>query len=239
MSRCTQLRQSKSCIRPFLLLSGGTVFVCRSAEKWIGCILVYKWRWGVGGVINIVWLLMLACAMAAAIRQGDIGLFTDGVLRGASQAVELAFSLVGVMMLWMGLLALLEQSGLLRRLAGLLSPLLGRLFPELPPGSPALQCIALNFCANLLGLGNAATPFGLKAMGELQKLNPRPDTASNSMITLLLLNTSAVTLLPTTIIALRSAAGAADPADIVPCCVLASLGGMLVGLIVHAVIRRC
>lgn len=189
-------------------------------------------------MVNIIWLTLLGCGFAAAVWQGDVGLLTDGVLRGAAQAVELAFSLAGVMMLWMGLLALLEQSGLLCSLAGLLAPLLRRLFPELPPSSPALQCIALNFCANLLGLGNAATPFGLKAMSELQKLNPRPDIASNSMITLLLLNTSAVTLLPTTIIALRSAAGSANPAEIVPCCVLASLGGLLVGLAVHAVLRR-
>ena len=189
-------------------------------------------------MINIVWLAMLVCGFAAAVYQGDVGMLTDGVLRGAAQAVELAFSLAGVMMLWTGLLALLEQSGLLRIVAGLLSPLLRRLFPELSPGSPALQCIALNFCANLLGLGNAATPFGLKAMGELQKLNPKPDTASNSMITLLLLNTSAVTLLPTTVIALRSAAGAAAPADVLPLCVLASLGGLSVGLAVHTLLRR-
>lgn len=189
-------------------------------------------------MVNVVWVVMLLGGFAAAVMQGNVGLVTEAAFRGAGKGVELVLSLAGVMMLWLGVLALLERSGLLALLSKMFSPLFRLLFPELPPDSAALSSIALNFCANLLGLGNAATPFGLKAMQELQRLNPEPETASDSMITLLLLNTTAVTLLPTTVIALRSSAGAANPAEIAVFCVLSSLVGFLVGLAAHALLRR-
>lgn len=189
-------------------------------------------------MINIIWLLMLLAAWAAAVYQGDIGLFTDGVFAGARQAVELVIDLAGVMMLWMGILALLSESGLLSRMSAVFKPVFRLIFPTLPPESRAFEYIAMNFCANLLGLGNAATPFGLQAIAELQKENPQPDTATDNMITLLLLNTSAVSILPTTVIALRSAAGAVSPAEIVPCCVAASAVGLAVGLMAQAILRR-
>ncbi len=189
-------------------------------------------------MINLIWLLMLLAAWAAAVHQGNIGLFTDGVFAGARQAIDLAINLAGVMMLWMGILALLSKSGLLSRMSAVFKPVFGLIFPTLPPESQAFEYIAMNFCANLLGLGNAATPFGLQAMAELQKENQQPDTATDNMITLLLLNTSAVSLLPTTVIALRGAAGAISPADIVPCCVAASAVGLAIGLMVQAILRR-
>ena len=181
---------------------------------------------------------MLLAGFAAAAWQGNIGLVTQAAFAGANKSVSLIISLAGVLMLWLGVLALLEQSGLLAKLGRFFAPLLHRLFPELPADSPAFSGIVLNFCANLLGLGNAATPFGLQAMQELQRLNPRPDTASNSMITLLLLNTSAVTLLPTTVIALRSSAGSANPAEIVGLCILSPAFGLAVGLLAHTLCRR-
>ncbi len=189
-------------------------------------------------MVNIIWLLLLLAGFAAAAWQGNIGMVTQAAFAGAAKSVDLIVSLAGVLMLWLGVLALMEASGLLQKLAGLLSPLLRHLFPELPADSPAFSGIVLNFCANLLGLGNAATPFGLQAMQELQQLNPKPDTASDSMITLLLLNTSAITLLPTTVIALRSSAGSANPTEILLLCILSSAFGLLVGLAAHAVLRR-
>ncbi len=189
-------------------------------------------------MVNLIWFLLLLAGFAAAAWQGNIGLVTQAAFAGANKSVSLIISLAGVLMLWLGVLALLEQSGLLAKLGRFFAPLLHRLFPELPADSPAFSGIVLNFCANLLGLGNAATPFGLQAMQELQRLNPRPDTASNSMITLLLLNTSAVTLLPTTVIALRSSAGSANPAEIVVLCILSSAFGLAVGLLAHTLCRR-
>ncbi len=189
-------------------------------------------------MVNLIWFLLLLAGFAAAAWQGNIGLVTQAAFAGANKSVSLIISLAGVLMLWLGVLALLEQSGLLAKLGRFFAPLLHRLFPELPADSSAFSGIVLNFCANLLGLGNAATPFGLQAMQELQRLNPRPDTASNSMITLLLLNTSAVTLLPTTVIALRSSAGSANPAEIVVLCILSSAFGLAVGLLVHTLCRR-
>ncbi len=189
-------------------------------------------------MVNLIWFLLLLAGFAAAAWQGNIGLVTQAAFAGANKSVSLIISLAGVLMLWLGVLALLEQSGLLAKLGRFFAPLLHRLFPELPADSSAFSGIVLNFCANLLGLGNAAPPFGLQAMQELQRLNPRPDTASNSMITLLLLNTSAVTLLPTTVIALRSSAGSANPAEIVVLCILSSAFGLAVGLLVHTLCRR-
>ncbi len=188
-------------------------------------------------MINLVWLFLLLAGFAAAAWQGNIDLVTQAAFAGAAKSINLIISLAGVLMLWLGVLALLEKSGLLQKLAALLAPLLRRLFPELPADSPAFSGIVLNFCANLLGLGNAATPFGLQAMQDLQRLNPRPDEASDSMITLLLLNTSAITLLPTTVIALRSSAGSANPTEILPLCILSSCFGLAVGLLAHALIR--
>lgn len=189
-------------------------------------------------MLNLIWVFMLAAGFLAAAVNGNVAVVTEAALSGAAKAIKLAFDLSAGMFLWLGLLALLRESGLLQKLARLLSPLLLRLFPDLQADSPAFGNIVLNFSANLLGLGNAATPFGLKAMQELARNNPRPDTATDNMITLLILNTTAPTLLPTTIIALRASMGAASPADIVPVCFAASLFGLLVGLAAHFWLRR-
>lgn len=190
-------------------------------------------------MLGAVWVLLLVLGFLAAAYQGDIGLVTAGALAGAAQALELIWSLSGGIMLWLGLLALLRESGLMQKLARLFAPFMRRLFPEVSADSPALGDIVLNFCANLLGLGNAATPFGIRAMQELERDNPEPGRATDSMITLLLLNTTAPTLLPTTIIALRAAGGSANPAEIVPLAFAASLFGLAVGLLAHwALVRR-
>ena len=189
-------------------------------------------------VLNFIWVILLATGVLAAAAQGNIGIATEAAISGAAKAIDLAIELAAGMLLWLGLLALLKESGLLQKLAGLLSPLLRRLFPDLSRESEAFGNIVLNFSANLLGLGNAATPFGIKAMQELNRANPNPDTATDDMITLLVLNTTAPTLLPATVIALRSAMGSANPAEIVPVCFTASLFGMAVGLAVHFWLRR-
>lgn len=141
----------------------------------------------------------------------------------AEVAVTLAIGLIGVMGLFLGLMKVAEQGGLLRIIAKLLRPLLVRLFPDVPPQHPAMGAMIMNISANALGLGNAATPFGIRAMQELDKLNPHKGTATNSMALFLAINTSSVTLLPTGVIAIRASAGSADPAGIVPTTLIATI----------------
>ena len=146
-----------------------------------------------------------------------------GVVNSAESAVELAIGLVGVMALFLGLMKVAEQGGLMRVVAKALRPVLTRLFPEVPAQHPAMGAIIMNLSANILGLGNAATPFGIRAMQQLDKLNPQKGTATNAMALFLAMNTSSVTLLPTGVIALRASAGSDDPAGIVPTTLAATI----------------
>ena len=153
-----------------------------------------------------------------------------GMLDSAADAVELALGLVGAMTLFLGLLKVAEAGGLLTILARVIRPLMTRLFPEVPPEHPAMGAMILNISATTLGLGNAATPFGIRAMQELDKLNPQPGTATNAMALFLAINTSGITLLPTTVIALRAAAGSVDPADVLPTTLFATVCGTLAAI---------
>lgn len=156
----------------------------------------------------------------------------------AAGAVELAIGLVGVMTLFLGLMKVAEAGGMLIILARLIRPLMVRLFPEVPPDHPAMGAMILNLSANALGLGNAATPFGIRAMQELDRLNPHPGTATNAMALFLAVNTSSVTLLPTGVIALRAAAGSADPAAILPTTLLATIGSTSAALLATKLYQR-
>lgn len=140
---------------------------------------------------------------------------TTALIEASKSSVELAIGLVGVMAFFLGLMKVAEAGGLLQIIARLLRPLMVRLFPEVPEDHPAMGAMIMNMSANALGLGNAATPFGIRAMQELNKLNPVKGTASNAMVLFLAINTSSVTLLPTGVIALRASAGSADPAGII------------------------
>jgi spore maturation protein SpmA len=148
---------------------------------------------------------------------------SKAVVESAAGSVDLALGLIGVMTLFLGLMKVAEAGGLLRILARLIRPLMVRLFPHVPPDHPAMGAMILNMSANAMGLGNAATPFGIRAMQELDKLNSQPGTATDSMALFLAINTSSVTLLPTGVIALRAAAGSADPAGILPTTLFATL----------------
>ncbi|WP_428354025.1 nucleoside recognition domain-containing protein [Methyloprofundus sp.] len=148
---------------------------------------------------------------------------TTALIEASKSSVELAIGLVGVMAFFLGLMKVAEAGGLLQIIARLLRPLMVRLFPEVPEDHPAMGAMIMNMSANALGLGNAATPFGIRAMQELDKLNPVKGTASNAMVLFLAINTSSVTLLPTGIIALRASAGSADPAGIIPTTLFATL----------------
>ena len=156
---------------------------------------------------------------------------STAMVESAAGAVELALGLIGVMTLFLGLMKVAEAGGMLSMLARLIRPLMVRLFPDVPPEHPAMGAMILNMSANALGLGNAATPFGIKAMQDLDKLNPRPGTATDSMVMFLAINTSSVTLLPTGVIALRAAAGSVDPAGILPTTLFATMCSTVVAVI--------
>jgi spore maturation protein SpmA len=160
------------------------------------------------------------------------------MVASAGGAVELAIGLIGVMTLLLGLMKIAEAGGLLRIIARLIRPLMVRLFPEVPADHPAMGAMILNLSANVLGLGNAATPFGIRAMQELDKLNPEKGTATNAMALFLAINTSSITLLPTGVIALRAAAGSMDPAAILPTTLFATMGSTLVAIVAAKIYSR-
>jgi spore maturation protein SpmA len=165
-------------------------------------------------------------------------LLSKAMIEAASGAVTLAIGLVGVMTLFMGLMKVAEAGGMLRIIARLIRPLMVRLFPDVPAEHPAMGAMILNLSANALGLGNAATPFGIRAMQELEKLSSRPGTATNAMVLFLAINTSSVTLLPTGVIALRAAAGSVDPAAILPTTLCATIGSTTVAILAAKLYSR-
>jgi len=156
---------------------------------------------------------------------------STAMIESAKGAVDLAIGLVGVMTLFLGLMKIAEAGGLLKVISRLLRPLMTRLFPDVPADHPAMGAMILNLSANVLGLGNAATPFGIRAMQELDRLNPGKGTATDAMVLFLAINTSSVTLLPTGVIALRAAAGSADPAGILPTTLFATMGSTAIAII--------
>jgi len=190
-------------------------------------------------MINVIWLLLIVAGVVCAGWQGQIEVVTQSALNAAEQAVELSFKLIGVMSLWLGLMKIADRSGLVATLSKFLSPLIQVLFPSVPKQHPAMGAIIMTLCANMIGLGNAVTPLGIKAMQELQKLNPKKDTASDAMCTLLALCTTGFTLVPATVIALRSAAGSTDPTAIVGATIIVSFTATSVVLIADRCCRYC
>lgn len=181
-------------------------------------------------MLNYIWLFLLAAGIIFAAINGRIEVVTDAALKSARDAVNLCLDLVGVMAIWLGIMRIAERAGLVRGLARVLKPITVRLFPSIPPEHPAIGAIIMNLAANILGLGNAATPFGMKAMQELQELNRDSDEASTAMCTFLALNTSCITLIPATIIGVRLSYGSANPVEIVGPCIFATGFSMIIGI---------
>lgn len=171
-------------------------------------------------------------------RKSPMEALSTAVVDSAAGSVELALGLIGVMTLFLGLMKVAEEGGILKILAKLIRPLMVRLFPDVPPEHPAMGAMVLNLSANAMGLGNAATPFGIRAMQELEKLNPRPGTATDAMALFLAINTSSITLLPTGVIALRAAAGSTDPAGILPTTLFATLFSTVIAILSAKLCRR-
>lgn len=197
--------------------------------------------------MNILFFLIIIVAFVVAAWHQVTGGGADvmpmdalstAMIETAGSSVELALGLIGVMTFFLGLMKVAEAGGLLSVIAKLLRPVMTRLFPDVPPDHPAMGAMIMNVSANVLGLGNAATPFGIRAMQELDKLNPVKGTATNAMALFLAINTSAVTLLPTGVIALRAAAGSQDPAGIVPTTLFATLCSTTVAIVMAKMLAR-
>lgn len=188
-------------------------------------------------MIGYLWAGMICLAIIAAAVNGNIDVITPTIFSSAEQGVVVSFGLISVMTFWLGMMKLIERSGIIEVIKKILQPAVYFLFPRVPRGHPAMNSILMNMSANMLGLGNAATPFGIKAMEELQRLNPQKDTASDEMCTFLALNTSSLTILPTTIIALRAAAGSLNPTEIVGTTIIATLCSTIVALILDRLLR--
>lgn len=196
-------------------------------------------------MLDRIWTGFFLVAFVAAVFQslvlGQTGVWAEmvtAIFDLSKTAFEIALGLTGVMCLWLGIMKIGERGGAVELLARLFGPLLRRLFPSIPEGHPATGSIVMNMAANMLGLDNAATPLGLKAMGELQELNPEPETATNDQILFLVLNTSAVTVIPVAIFTYRATLGAADPTDVFLPLLIATTCSTLAGLVVTSLVQR-
>jgi len=189
-------------------------------------------------MINYVWFIMIASGAVVAALNGRIEVLTEAIVKGAEQAVTIALGLAGLIAFWSGLMAIAQESGVVTALAKLMRPLGKRLYPDIPPEHPAMGAVLLAMSANIIGLGNACTPLGIKAMEELQALNKHKETASSSMCTFLVLTTSSLTLIPGTIIALRAAHGSASPAEVVGPIIFATISSTAAALAADRILRR-
>ncbi len=193
---------------------------------------------GGGGVIDFIWLLLFLGGIATAMLTGHMAQVSEAILNGAKNGVDLALALIAVMALWMGLMQVAQNAGLVQWLSKLLRPVGKWLYPSVPADSKAMGAILANMSANLLGIGNAATPLGLAAMKELQTLNPNKRRASDAMCTLLAVNTASITVIPTTVIAVRLQYGSHHPTDVVGTTIVATLLATGVAVILDRVFRR-
>ena len=189
-------------------------------------------------MVNIIWILLIFLGILYSFFTNNLDNLNTTIIDSTKVSLDMLFKIFPVLALWMGLTKIAETSGLLKKLSNKLSPLLIKLFPEVPKGHESLGLIASNIISNIFGLGSAATPFGLKAMESLQKLNKNKDTVTKSMITFLTLNTSGLTLIPTTIISLRLMYGSLNPTSIVLACILSTAISTVSGIIMDRLLRR-
>ncbi|MCF8011005.1 MAG: spore maturation protein [Clostridiales bacterium] len=189
-------------------------------------------------MVNYVWLGMMICGILVAAFNGRVEVVTKAALEGAQTGVNTAIDLIAIITFWLGIMKLAEKAGIVQGLATLMRPVTGMLFPSVPRDHPAMGAIIMNISANILGLGNAATPMGLIAMKELQSLQQHDKkTASDAMCTFLALNTSCITLIPTTIIGIRLIYGSQDPTSIVGTTIFATACGMSMGILADRILR--
>ena len=189
-------------------------------------------------MLNYIWLALVLCAVAIGGWNNRLGEVTGGAFEGAKTAVTIALGLIGIMTLWLGIMRIAEKAGLISALGRALRPFSRLLFPEIPPDHPAIGAMILNIAANMLGLSNAATPLGIKAMEELQELNPQKETASNAMVTFMTLNTAGIQFIPATIIGVLVAAGSKNPTAIISTTIIATFCGAIAAVTTAKILQR-
>jgi spore maturation protein A len=189
-------------------------------------------------MLNYIWFGLMAIALVVAAFNGTADAVSQAAIESAKTGVEIALGLVGVMTLWLGIMRVAEAGGLVTLLGRALKPVLRWLFPEVPPEHPAAGSMVLSIAANMLGLSNAATPFGIKAMEELQTLNPDKDVATNAQVTFMALNTSGVQLVPATMIGVLAAAGSKSPTAIISTSIAATFIGTVAALAAAKLLQR-
>ncbi|MEH7457801.1 spore maturation protein [Bacillus pseudomycoides] len=178
-------------------------------------------------MVNLVWVAMAIVGIVYAMMNGTMEEVNKAVFEGSKDAVTICIGLISVLVFWLGLMKIAEEAGLLKKLVSFFMPVVKRLFPEIPKDHPSMGFILSNMMANFFGLGNAATPLGIKAMEQLKELNGGKDSASRSMVTFLALNTSAITLIPTTVISIRMTYESANPTEIVGVTFIAQVLSMI------------
>jgi spore maturation protein A len=189
-------------------------------------------------MLNYIWLAMIILAVVIGGINGKIQDVTKAAIESAGTAVTMAIGLIGIMALWLGIMKIAEDSGLLSLAAKVIAPVLRKLFPDVPDGHPALASMTMNIAANMLGLSNAATPMGLKAMEDLERLNTRPGVATNAMCTFLTVNTAGLQLVPATMIGIMASAGSKEPTAVIGTTLAATFTALVVGVTTVKILER-
>jgi spore maturation protein A len=189
-------------------------------------------------MLNYIWFGLMAVALVVAAFNGTAAAVTKSAIDSAKTAVEIALGLVGIMTLWLGIMRVAEAAGLVALLGRALRPISRLLFPDVPPEHPAIGAMIMNVSANMLGLSNAATPMGIKAMEELQTLNEDKETASDAMVTFMALNTAGIQFIPATMIAVLASAGSQNPTAIIPTTIIATMCGATAAVTASKILQR-
>jgi len=188
--------------------------------------------------MNVLWLIMICVSIVFAIATGHLEAWTRAIFDGAKAAVEVSLYLLGIVSVWLGITRILEDAGLIHRIAHLFKPIIGRLFRTIPGDHPSITAITLNVLANLFGLGNAATPLGIQAMQELDGLNPEPGAITPEMMTFIVINTASIQLIPFSVIGILASYDHPNPAVIVLPVLIATAISALTALLILALFRR-
>lgn len=189
-------------------------------------------------MLNYIWLSMIILAVVVGGINGKMDDVTKSAIDSAGNAVVIAIGLVGIMALWLGIVKIAEDSGLMKLVARIIAPVLRKLFPDIPAGHPAMSSMTMNIAANMLGLANAATPLGLKAMEDLEKLNKNPGIATNAMCTFLTINTAGFQLIPATMIGILTSSGSKDPTAIIGTTLAAGFTAVVTGITVVKILEK-
>lgn len=189
-------------------------------------------------MLNYIWFGMIIISIVVAAFNGRLEVLTNALLDSSKNAVNMSIELLGIMCMWLGIMKIAEASGLIEKISSLMKPLTRFIFSKVPENHPAMGAMVMNIVANLMGLGNAATPLGLKAMNELQKLNKVKDTATNSMCMFLIINTCSIQLIPATLIAIRSATGSTNPTSMIGTIWISSIIAATTGIILSKISEK-